>query len=50
MRPIELGSMAIAVASVGAALAGPRSSRAAGALLVAAYAALAVAFYFAGSR
>jgi Ca2+:H+ antiporter len=50
MRPIELGSMAIAVASAAAALAGPRSSRAAGALLVAAYAALAVAFYFAGSR
>ncbi len=50
MRPIELASMGAAVVVVAAALAPPRTSRAAGALLIATYAALAVAFYFTGNR
>jgi Ca2+:H+ antiporter len=50
LRPIELASMGLAVAIVGMALAPLRTSRAAGALLLGTYAALVVAFYFAGNR
>jgi Ca2+:H+ antiporter len=50
MRPIELASIGTAVVVVAAALAPPRTSRPAGALLIATYAALAVAFYFTGNR
>jgi Ca2+/H+ antiporter len=50
LRPIELASMCVAVVVVAAALAAPTTSRAAGAVLVATYAALVIAFYFAGNR
>jgi Ca2+:H+ antiporter len=50
MRPIELASIGTAVVVVAAALAPPRTSRAAGALLIATYTTLAVAFYFTGNR
>jgi Ca2+:H+ antiporter len=50
LRPIELASMGGAVLAVAIALGPPRTSRAAGLLLIAAYAGLVVAFYFAGNR
>jgi Ca2+:H+ antiporter len=50
MRPVELASMGGAALLVAFALFPPRTSRAAGALLLAAYAALVVAFYFVGDR
>jgi Ca2+:H+ antiporter len=50
LRPIELAGMGGAVLVVAAALVPPRTSRAAGALLVGAYGALVVAFYIAGDR
>jgi Ca2+:H+ antiporter len=50
MRPIELVGMGGAVLVVAAALVPPRTSRAAGALLIGAYGALVVAFYLAGDR
>jgi Ca2+:H+ antiporter len=50
MRPIELASMGGAVLLVAIALSPPTTSRAAGSVLVGAYAALVVAFYFAGNR
>jgi len=50
MRPIELASMGAAVLLAGLALLPPRTSRAAGAVLVGSYAVLVVAFYLAGNR
>jgi Ca2+:H+ antiporter len=50
MRPVELASMGGAALLVAFALFPPRTSRAAGALLVGAYGALVVAFYFVGDR
>lgn len=50
LRPIELASMGGAVVVVAAALSRPRTSRAAGAILVGTYVALVVAFYIAGNR
>ncbi len=50
MRPVELASMGGAALLVSFALFPPRTSRAGGALLVTAYAALVVAFYFVGDR
>ena len=50
MRPIELMGMGIAAGVVAVALARPTTSRLAGVLLIGTYAALGVAFYFAGNR
>jgi Ca2+:H+ antiporter len=50
LRPIELVGMGGAVLAAAAALSRPTTSRAAGALLVGAYAVLVVAFYAAGNR
>ncbi len=49
LRPIELAAMGGAALAAAIAVSPPRTSRAAGVALVAAYAGLAVAFYFAGS-
>jgi Ca2+:H+ antiporter len=49
-RPIELVALAVATALAGLVLAGGKTSRAGGALLLAAYAALVVAFYSSGNR
>jgi Ca2+:H+ antiporter len=50
LRPIELASMAGAALLVALVLLPRRTSQAGGALLLGAYAALVVAFYFAGNR
>jgi Ca2+:H+ antiporter len=50
MRPIELASMGGATLLVSFALFPPRTSRLAGTLLVAVYAALVIVFYVAGER
>jgi Ca2+:H+ antiporter len=49
-RPIELGALAAATGLAGVVLAGGRTTRAGGALLLAAYAVLVVAFYVSGNR
>ena len=49
-RPVEIGALAAAVAVVIVTVGGGRSSRARGGLLIAAYVAVAVAFYIAGDR
>jgi Ca2+:H+ antiporter len=49
-RPIELVSIGVAVVVVAVGLAAEKTSRAVGALLIGTYAALVVAFYFAGNR
>jgi Ca2+/H+ antiporter len=50
LRPIELVGMGGAVLVVATAVSPARTSRTAGALLIGAYVALVVAFYFAGDR
>ena len=50
LRPIEVASMGVAVFAAAVALYPPKTSRATGAVLVGAYAALVVAFYVAGDR
>ena len=50
LRPVELLGMGGAVLVAATAVSPPRTSRAAGALLIGAYGALVVAFYFAGDR
>jgi Ca2+:H+ antiporter len=49
-RPVEILGMGVAVLASALVLAPPRSSRAGGALLVAAYVAVAFAFYLVGDR
>jgi Ca2+:H+ antiporter len=49
-RPIELAALAIAAALPAILLSGGRTTRLGGAILLAAYAALVVAFFFAGDR
>ena len=49
-RPIELGALVVATALPGVVLARGRTTRPGGLILLAAYAALVVAFYYAGAR
>lgn len=49
-RWVEIGGIAVAALAAGVAVAPGRSSRAAGALLVAAYAGVAITFYLVGDR
>jgi Ca2+:H+ antiporter len=49
-RPIELVALAVATALAGLVLAGGKTSRAGGALLLTGYAALVAAFYVSGNR
>jgi len=49
-RPVEILGMGVAVLASALVLAPPRSSRAGGALLVAAYVAVAFVFYLVGDR
>jgi Ca2+:H+ antiporter len=49
-RPVELAALAIAAALPAILLSGGRTTRLGGAILLAAYAALVVAFFFAGDR
>jgi Ca2+:H+ antiporter len=49
-RPIELGAMAVATTLPAVVLARGRTTRLGGSILVAAYAGLAVAFYYVGDR
>src|SRR5207248_2378313 len=49
-RPVELAALAFAVVVAGSLLADGRSTRLRGAVLVAAYAAVALTFYLAGDR